>query len=58
MNRRRPQQQQQYHNGNTRRTRPIPTTDNNRRNGLNYSETTNTYRRPRPPQTIAPPISN
>jgi hypothetical protein len=49
---------QQHHNGNTRRARPIPSVNNNRRNGLNNSETTKTYRRPRPPQTIVPPISN
>jgi hypothetical protein len=59
------QQQQQgyapYQNGNARRVRPTSSLNNNRRNGVQNSETNNTYRRPRPAQALAspvPPISN
>ncbi|CAF2463903.1 unnamed protein product [Rotaria sp. Silwood2] len=58
--RRRPQQQKypQHFNENTRRSRPIPTSNKNRRNGFNNSETKAIERHPESSQTIAPPISN
>ncbi|CAF0819349.1 unnamed protein product [Rotaria sordida] len=58
--RRRPQQQKypQHFNENTRRSRPIPSSNNNRRNGYNNSETKPTHRNPQSSQTIAPLISN